>query len=633
MADLPSSVLYGTVVGQFIQAVADTPDDANREPDSLPMVGRIIFEPSVSRIKLDDPTLDNPVTVFPRTVIVTLDSQGYIVGPDGLQGVKLVASDNPGDPSNFTYVVRMEFEDLPNITVPILVPANVVTDLSTTIPVPANPGDEIAAWNAIVSRVQQLAQDAQRAASDYLASQPGVVAAAASAVSTEIATRDLVEKKSYLPVGDVSAGFLGENGRPTDLVVNETGEIPDLIFLKWISRIVNHGDFVTGALDSPYFPGGGFVGENGRATDLVVDENGDVLSSVIARWADRMRAARGFVTGGESRIYSGFAGENGRATELIVDALGNVPKDVLNRWASRMTLPPAGVDLSQVYSGPDILTVGDSLTASGNIASKLATLTGRTVRNMGVGGEGTGTIMGRLGVWPMMVSISGGVLPASGAVDVSLVSSYNGVAVAPNLQGTGVRGEADTYLWGTLGVGGPRVRIDMRINDDGPPQVRQWQITRDGTGNAITYLRPQPFIPEHGSARSGDIIILWTGQNDGSDTARSYAAFQALEQWMTKAGKRFLIASKPTGANTGWTDFEKSLLDRWGRRYLNIRRFLIDDAMPLMNLTPTSQDELDIQSGTVPTSLRSDSTHHTAAAQQAMAEFLHYPRLKELRFV
>lgn len=383
---------------------------------------------------------------------------------------------------------------------------------------------------------------------------------------------------------------------------------------------------------------GGFLDEDGKETDLMVGEDGRVLDRIIDRWGQRIKPAMGVPETDNSSWYGGgFSDEDGRHTELIVENDGTVPNEILDRWASRMTLPEPEVpqfDLDSVYSGPDILTIGDSLTASGNIASRLATLTGRTVRNMGVGGEGNLSILGRLGAWPFMVSPAGMVIPASGSVDVTLVSSWDNAAVAPNIQGTGVRGEADSYLWGTiLGV---RVRISLRVNDEGPPVVRIWQITRDVPGTEVTLVRPEPFIPEHGSARQGDIIIAWIGQNGPSDTS-TIVGCRAIEHWMSKAGKRFLFMTKPTGSNTGWTDFEKQMRDEFGRRYCNVRRFLIDDAMPLMGLTPTvtalGDDAAHIAAGSVPGSLRTDGVHHTAAAQQAIAEWLLYPRLTELEML
>lgn len=378
---------------------------------------------------------------------------------------------------------------------------------------------------------------------------------------------------------------------------------------------------------------GGFVGENGRITDLVTDDEGALLQEVMERWGARLLpilSGLGLVSGSLiSQWYGGgFAGENGRMTDLAVDDQGEIEREVMERWAPRIQ--------ELIAAGPDIVLPGDSLTAAGGIASRLATLSGRTVRNMGVGGETSTTIMARMGVWPFLISPAGMTIPASGSVDVTFVSSYHtpGGNAWPLLQGSGVR-EGDTYLWGT--VAGIRVRLSIRVKDPAQDYPLHgagdiYQITRAESGSAVTLDRPAPFIPEYGMARRGDIISAWIGQNGPSDDA-TFAAAQGIEAWANATGSRFLFMTAPGPVNTGWTDLEKRMQDRWGRRYMNVRRFLIDDALALMGLTPTSTDLADIAAGRVPAQLRTDAVHHTTAAQQAIAEWLVYPRMRELGYL
>lgn len=396
----------------------------------------------------------------------------------------------------------------------------------------------------------------------------------------------------------------------------------------------------------PVAAAGGMIGENGRAIDLTVDEDGNFLDGTVDRLAPRLEQ-RGLIAGAGASQWNraGIVSEEGREIDLTTDDQGNLLDSTLDRLTPRLVprLVAAGIGgdieagvLRQVYAGPDIITVGDSLTGDGRIAAKLAELTGRTSRNMAVGGETVPTILARMGVWPFLMAPVGGALPASGSVDVTFQSSYHtpGTNIWPLLQGTGVR-EGDTYLWGTLA--GVRVRLSMRVKDSTVPYPLHgdgdvYQLTRATPGDAITLPRPVPFIPEYGMARAGDIIIAGIGQNGPGDDA-DYAGFEAIAQWARKAGKRFLFWSKTAGiANTGWTPLEKRLADRWGRRYCNIRRFLIDDAMPIMGLIPTVQDNADIAAGRVPEQLRkpNDATHHTHAAQDTFTEHVFYARLKEL---
>lgn len=138
MANLPSGTLYGTVVGQFIQSVADTAD-TGREPDALPMQGSVTFTPAAPRIVLAQAT-PNPVTVFQKPITAVLDNQGYLVGPDGVRGIMLVASNSAGNPTNFTYSVSLNLEGVPALSFNMTVPAGQTVDLTTVVPVDATPG-------------------------------------------------------------------------------------------------------------------------------------------------------------------------------------------------------------------------------------------------------------------------------------------------------------------------------------------------------------------------------------------------------------------------------------------------------------------------------------------------------------
>jgi hypothetical protein len=75
---LPTNVNYGTVVGQFLLAYADSNDSGN-DPDGVPAKGSIFFRPSPAKI-LDAGASPNPVTILPAVVEAILDSEGYLCG-------------------------------------------------------------------------------------------------------------------------------------------------------------------------------------------------------------------------------------------------------------------------------------------------------------------------------------------------------------------------------------------------------------------------------------------------------------------------------------------------------------------------------------------------------------------------
>ncbi len=611
MTDI-SELSYGFVRGRFLAGILDTVD-AGDAPDGVPLSGHVVFSSTAPALKVSSATPD-PVTVFPTSLRVELDSQGYLAH-NGERDIALWATDNPaGIPTSWQWRVSffLKFENR-EISYPSFyfdLPGSTTVNLTNVAPITQpSPGVYITRGPKGDPGGDMTEAEFIGLVATFLASEPGVAAAAAAAVTDALSDAGVV-----------------------------TGQTDSTFYYD----------------QTPESAAGGFVGENGAETDLIVNSDGTVPTKVIERWAGRMAdplvpalAARGVnpVSVIETLFEGGgFAGENDRATDLWMNSDGTLHQATLERWAPRLVplLTAAGMAgstvadaLAQVYAGPDIALLGDSLTASGGIRTRLAALTGRTVRNLGVGGETTTSIMARAGVWPWLVTPVGGEIPASGSVDVTFVSSYDAALPTwPLLQGSGVR-EGDTYLWGT--VAGVRVRLSIRVKDaaqnypqHGPGDV--YQITRATAGTVVPIVCPAPFLPEHGMGRREDIIIVWMGQNGPSGDV-TFDGFQAIERWCTRAGARFLFMTAPGTVDTGWTALERRMIARWGRRYCNVRRFLIDDALALMGLTPTSADLDDIAAGRVPGQLRTDAVHHTAAAQDAMGEFLVYPRMKELEFI
>ena len=137
---LPSNVNYGTVVGQFILAYADS-DDSGLEPDGIPAKGSIYFRPSPIKL-LDGLSTPNPVTILPAVVECQLDSQGYLLGYPGERGVRLVATDDADlNPTNWTWTVEFRLTDQDDVPVAIpsfsiALPSDTTVDLTTVSPVP-----------------------------------------------------------------------------------------------------------------------------------------------------------------------------------------------------------------------------------------------------------------------------------------------------------------------------------------------------------------------------------------------------------------------------------------------------------------------------------------------------------------
>lgn len=136
---LPENMSFGYVSGRFVFAVADGAD-AGRFPDGLPAQGRVTFTPSAGWL-LDVSAAPDPVTVMPRTVECTLDVDGYLIDPEGVRGVYLVATDDPDlNPTGWTYTVTIAITGYGTRSFSIEVPSGSVLDLTTLSPVAAANG-------------------------------------------------------------------------------------------------------------------------------------------------------------------------------------------------------------------------------------------------------------------------------------------------------------------------------------------------------------------------------------------------------------------------------------------------------------------------------------------------------------
>lgn len=137
---LPSNVNYGTVVGQFLLAYADG-TDPDLFPDGVPAKGSIYFRPSPAKL-LDASSTPNPVTILPAVVEATLDSEGYVFGPDGTRGITLVATDDADlNPTGWTWTAEFRLTDQDDVPVSVAsysfqLPSDTTVDLTTLSPVP-----------------------------------------------------------------------------------------------------------------------------------------------------------------------------------------------------------------------------------------------------------------------------------------------------------------------------------------------------------------------------------------------------------------------------------------------------------------------------------------------------------------
>ena len=370
------------------------------------------------------------------------------------------------------------------------------------------------------------------------------------------------------------------------------------------------------------------VDQDGRRTWLETDTAGRPTARAASLISEAAGPSIGSVLGLSEQptevtgISFSVVDQDGRRTWLEANEKGHPTQralDLIGAGVGTGIIPSkytAGAATPSIVSGPDIVCWGDSMTAGaggGGITypGVLATLTGRTVHNRGVGGETSVTITARSGAIPLMLLPSGGVIPASGGVTVTL-TPINGSTPAPLIQGS-----PGGFATGTLaGVPGT---LSLASGT--------YTFTRSSTGDPVTCNRPAPWLTSGAEARRGDIAIIWIGQN-GPSVARAIDDARAIITHLTALDKRYLVIPRPTS-----TDADDALyFAAFGRRALLIRKYLVEYGLEDAGITPTTQDTADMAAGTVPTSLRVDGVHWTAAGYTILGQQAH-KRLVELGWI
>jgi hypothetical protein len=146
MADIPSNVSYGTVIGRFLLAYADT-DDSGLAPDAEPAQGTIFFTPSAPILKNINAS-PAPVTILPATVQAALNDNGYIKSFGGTSGIgiRLIATDDE-DNNPYGWTWRADFRLTDQSGAPVSIPsfnfelpADSTVDLTIASPVTLSDG-------------------------------------------------------------------------------------------------------------------------------------------------------------------------------------------------------------------------------------------------------------------------------------------------------------------------------------------------------------------------------------------------------------------------------------------------------------------------------------------------------------
>lgn len=264
------------------------------------------------------------------------------------------------------------------------------------------------------------------------------------------------------------------------------------------------------------------------------------------------------------------------------------------------------------FSGelPRIVCWGDSLTESVDSHSAypdvLAELSGTRVVNYGVRAETTRAIAMREGAVPMYTSEC---VISANAIPVPLqVTTKSGKSV--QLLKNGSAGVNPCYVGGVVG----------NLSYDSTGDL--YYFTRAEEGEDV-YVEAGSRLTTNGMAskQKGDVLVIFTGTNDGPDTSSIYDVIEVQRAMLDYADcEDYVIIGLTSKEMIPEVEAVNEILaEEYGEHFLDVRSYFLAYGLAEAGIEPTSRDKADLKAGEIPTSLRQDYVHGNEYFYQILA--------------
>lgn len=228
------------------------------------------------------------------------------------------------------------------------------------------------------------------------------------------------------------------------------------------------------------------------------------------------------------------------------------------------------------------------------------------VVNMGAGQEDSATILGRSGVIPYVVNKEFVIPAGMEGVDITLVSQ-SGANVSPL-----TAGNAGINPVTIAGVEGTLTRTVSSSNWEKPT----YQFTRLEAGEETQVVKGTEILTACKEEYRDYIHIVWLGTYDTYKNPETLISdTKALLQRQAANPDRYLVigpctvGGKWAAQNTKKLDtLDAAMLQEFGSRYINLRKYLMEDGLRDAGISPTKDDTASVAKGMVPNSLRSNAS-------------------------
>jgi hypothetical protein len=132
-------------------------------------------------------------------------------------------------------------------------------------------------------------------------------------------------------------------------------------------------------------------------------------------------------------------------------------------------------------------------------------------------------------------------------------------------------------------------------------------------------------IPAHNY--EADYTIIWVGTNNKWTTNEDF--IYMVQRIVNYCRGKCVVVGIPQKENLDLRPLEKQMSRELGSKFINMREYLVTNAIYDAGITPTAQDLQDMSEGRPPVSLRSDVTHYNSVRQKVIAEHI-YKRITQI---
>lgn len=220
------------------------------------------------------------------------------------------------------------------------------------------------------------------------------------------------------------------------------------------------------------------------------------------------------------------------------------------------------------------------------------------VVNMGTGKESTQTILGRSGAEPYVISKDFTIPSDCSAVEISF-RGYDGTNVKPLINGDG--GVNPVTINGIEGT----VTADPASYSEN--STGKYYFTRTAPGSETAVEAKTPIITNAANLYRDYIHVIFVGSFGNYESAQTLASqVKSFVNRQLSNTDRFIVIgifAGPESSSRFYEQFASLMTQEYGDRFLNFRKYLLNEALGDLGMTASRNDSGYIQASQIPPSL------------------------------